>query len=97
VTDDKTKEVFSANVKRVLQEQGHSVHWLQLETGEYPNRIYPAVRGDAMPSAGLLHRIATALHVTVDSLLLDPNSVPVEASKQKPKPKSKARSLTSAT
>lgn len=78
MNDQETKRVFSANVQRILAEQGHNVRWLQLATDEYPNRIYPAVRGDAMPSAGLLHRIAKALNVSVD-LLLDDAATPAKA------------------
>ena len=67
--DQKAKAVFSANVKRLLHARGKNTHWLMLETKELPNRIYPAVKGAALPTLGLVSRIAKALGVKVDELL----------------------------
>ena len=69
MTDDQAKAAFAANVQRELNVRGKNVRWLMQQIDEYPNRIYPAVKGKAMPGAGLLTRVANAFGVTVDDLL----------------------------
>lgn len=75
ITDDQTKAAFSANVLRELQARGKNIHWLMNVTGEFSNRIYPAVNGKTMPGAGLVARVAAALDVPVDDLLKPIGSV----------------------
>lgn len=72
-TDKEAKIYVAANVQHLLDQAGHKVFWLMKATGEFPNRIYPVVRGDAMASAGLLSRIAEALETTADALLSKPS------------------------
>ncbi len=72
ITDDDAKLYVAANVQSLLEKQGHTVYWLMKTTRDLPNRIYPVVRGETIPTAGLLCRIATALGVTADDLMARP-------------------------
>lgn len=69
LTDDEVKAAFSANVSRLLEEQGHSIYWLRKEIGVGEGTIYPIVRGKVVPSVAISSRIAEALGVAIDDLI----------------------------
>ena len=72
MTDTEAKANFSANVRRLLAGQGHSIYWLMVATGDTINRTYSAVNGRTAATAGLLMRVASALEVSVEDLLAEP-------------------------
>ncbi len=74
--DRKARVVFSENVQRILAQMDKTVGWLQRQTGDNLNRIYPAVAGETNVSAGVLVRIASALGVKVDDLIPVTSIVP---------------------
>lgn len=69
MTDQEATSNFSANVLRLLARDGHSIYWLMVKTGYSENRLYPAVKGKAKPSAGMITTVAATLNVSCDELL----------------------------
>lgn len=69
MTDLEATLVLSANIRRILAEQGRSANWLTVTLHASPGAIYPIVRGEANPTIGTVSRIANALGVSVDELL----------------------------
>jgi transcriptional regulator with XRE-family HTH domain len=69
VTDEAAKRVLAANIQARLMACGMSQRALSRETGDPHMTINGVVRGQHMPGAGLLTRIADALDTTVEALL----------------------------
>lgn len=69
MTDLEATLVLSANIRRILAEQGRSANWLTVTLKASPGAIYPIVRGEANPTIGTVSRIAVALGVSIDELL----------------------------
>lgn len=72
ISDEEALENISTNLVLILQERGWRQRDLVRKTGESDNAISRIVRGLNMPGAGLLARIAEALHVNVDKLIGPP-------------------------
>jgi len=69
LSDEEVKAAFSFNVRRILEEKGHTIYWLKKEIGVGEGTIYPIVNGKVVPSIAISSRIAEALGVTVDELI----------------------------
>ena len=67
MSDDEALKHISKNV--ALLRGSRSRSWLAREVGSYPINITRIERGEHMPSAGLISRLADALEVSVDYLL----------------------------
>jgi len=80
LTDEEVKAAFSFNVRRLLEDQGHSVYWLKKEIGVGEGTIYPIVNGKVVPSVAISSRIAEVLGVTVDELI-EPAEIPTGGKK----------------
>lgn len=70
VSDQEALEHIAANVLRLRGER--SQYWLAKEVGSYPANIARIEKGETMPGAGLLSRLAEALGVSVQTLLDPP-------------------------
>jgi len=64
MNDDEAKRVIGANLKRLRGELSYSE--IARRAGTYPMAIQRIERGDSMPGAGLLSRIADAIHVEIN-------------------------------
>lgn len=73
--------IFSYNVRRLLEARNKSAYWLTQQMQSVPGCVYPVVRGRQVPSIGTAHRMAVALGVTIDELLVAPK-IPREAMEQ---------------
>jgi transcriptional regulator with XRE-family HTH domain len=67
VTDEEALKNISRNMARLRGENSYSQ--LARDVGTYPGNISKIEKGEHMPGAALLSRIAEALGVTVDTLL----------------------------
>ncbi len=72
VTDDQARRIIAANVRRLRGDR--SRYWLAKAVGGGTIQITRLERGENMPGAGLLTRLADALDVTVDVLLSEPKN-----------------------
>lgn len=70
MTDNEVKQRVASNVQSLLVRRGMSQKLLAQKTGETPTRINDVVRGNHVPSIGVITRIAEALDTTVDWLLM---------------------------
>ena len=68
MNDEITKQVLAANLQRILHEKNWSVRKLARECGDPINTIARVVRGENLPKAGLIVRIADALGGSIDEL-----------------------------
>ncbi len=69
ITDEQLKRNLSRNLKKTLDIQGLTPYRLAKMVDEPQTSVYRIVRGENVPNAVLLARMAEALDVTVDSLL----------------------------
>lgn len=69
LTDDQAKVAISENLKRILEERGHTVYWLMHTLELSSGALYPIVKGKVLPSIAMAARIAEALGVSVDELI----------------------------
>ncbi len=67
ITDDQARANIAANVKRLRGNR--SRYWLAQQVGTHPIAITRLERGENLPGAGLLARLAEALETTADALL----------------------------
>lgn len=75
LTDEQTKRNIAANVSRLQGDlsYGELARRCSLPTDRiYPSAIQRIARGESMPGAGLLARLAEALGVSVDDLISTP-------------------------
>ena len=72
ITDDEALLCVSHNLQRLLGERGLSQSELARLTQETPMRISYYCRGLVMPGIGVSARIAEALDVSTDELLIHP-------------------------
>lgn len=70
VSDLQSKKIIAQNLNRILRERGKSRHWLAVEMGEYDATIARICNGKNLAGAGLITRIAEALDVSTDEILL---------------------------
>lgn len=72
IHNEKTKRAIALNIRTVLDDYGWTVADLSREVEDVPrNTVYRACQGENMPSVTALEKIAHALEVTVDSLLVE--------------------------
>jgi transcriptional regulator with XRE-family HTH domain len=76
LTDDQAKALISQNVERLLEKRGINQSKLAELSGESEMNISRLISGKSMPRAGLLARVAEALEVTIDRLLMEPPKEP---------------------
>ena len=69
VTDEQAKENIKANLARLLVDRGWSQNELARRTKESRMTISNVCRGNHVPSAALLARIAEALDVSMDRIV----------------------------
>lgn len=69
ITDAELKRSLARNLKRNLKSQGITPYRLAKMVEEPQTSVYRIVRGENVPNAVLLARMAEALGVTIDSLL----------------------------
>jgi transcriptional regulator with XRE-family HTH domain len=69
MSDEMAKRVLAANIQARLATLGMSQRALARETGDALMTINGVVRGQHMPGAGLLTRIADALDTSIEGLL----------------------------
>ncbi|QDT41115.1 hypothetical protein Pan241w_11740 [Gimesia alba] len=69
VSDTEAKAIVSANLTRLLDEQGHSRYWLSKQTGDDQSKISRIISLESIPSAGFLMRAADALDVSLDEIM----------------------------
>ena len=72
ITDDDALKHVSANLIRILEEQGRTAYWLMKAINMSPGALYPIIRGEHLPSLGTAARIAELLDVSVDELIKKP-------------------------
>lgn len=72
ISNDEAKARIGANVSRVMDEKRMTQAELSRITDENEVTISRVVRGTNVPNCALLHRIAEALQVSIDSLLAPP-------------------------
>jgi transcriptional regulator with XRE-family HTH domain len=72
VTDENALKHIAANVARLRGDR--SLYWLAKEADTYPSNIQRIERGETMPGAGLLSRIADALGVSMQALVDPPRN-----------------------
>ena len=68
MTDTDVLEALAANISRLMAEQGVSQRKLSALTDTPLMTINGMVNGRHMPGAGLVHRVAEALGVAVETL-----------------------------
>lgn len=71
INDDQAREYVAANVARLRGDR--SRYWLAKAVGTGTISISRIERGEHLPGAGLLSRLAEALGVSIDTLLENPN------------------------
>ena len=71
-TDDEAKRNIPANLLRLMEERAMSQAQLAAVTGDTTMRISYYVRGERLPGAGALARLAEAFDVTMESLIASP-------------------------
>lgn len=69
LTDNEVRDNIAANVRRILHDRGWSQSELARRAGENPMIISRICRGNHVPHAGIVCRVAEALDVTVDRLV----------------------------
>lgn len=72
ITDSELKANLSSNIRALLDERGISVYRLARMVEEPQNTVYRIVRGENVPNAVLLSRIAEAFSASIDDLLKKP-------------------------
>ncbi len=72
ITDKQTKSYLAENVSDLLDSRGWTQKQLADATGENQMMISRIVRGEHIPAASVLARIAEALDTTMDKLLEPP-------------------------
>ena len=70
LTNDETRCRIAGNVRRLLEARGYNQADLARATGDNEVRVSGVIRGVQTPRADFLARIAEALDVAVDDLLL---------------------------
>jgi len=70
LSDDQAITRIAANIQHFRKDR--SKNWLAREAGTHAIYITRIERGESMPGAGMLARIAEALDVSVDQLLAHP-------------------------
>lgn len=68
VSDLEAKAIIARNLKRILEEQGHSRYWLAQQTGDDESKISRVINEKTIANAGFLMRVANALSVSLDDL-----------------------------
>lgn len=68
MTDTEVLQALSGNIARLMEEKNISQRRLSAITGEPLMTINSVVNGRHMPGAGLVHRVAEALGVAVETL-----------------------------
>lgn len=72
ITDTEAKMNLSVNLRRLLKREKLTSYRLAKDIDEPLNTIYRIVRGENVPNAVLLARIAERLNVPIDYLLSFP-------------------------
>ena len=68
VSDLEAKTIVAGNLKRLLEEQGHSRYWLSQQTGDDESKVSRVINEKSIATAGFLMRAANALGVSLDDL-----------------------------
>lgn len=71
ITKDHALEILSRNVERAMVQHGLGVRELARRTGDSAMSISRVIRAKQMPSGDMLHRIAEAMSISIDSLFTD--------------------------
>lgn len=78
ITDDRAKRNIAVNVRRLLKIAAFTQRDLAVAVGESEMAVSYLIRGERMPGAAFLARVAEALGVSADYLMSDPpEHVPV--------------------
>ena len=72
LTDAEARTTIADNVRRLLAERGMNQRDLAKATGESDMRVSLLCRGERIPSAAFLARVAEALEVSADTILAPP-------------------------
>ena len=70
VNDQTARAILSENLQKILLAKKWSVRKLARETEDPVMTVHNAVKGQSLPTAGVLYRIAEALDVAVDDLFV---------------------------